>query len=80
MSKEIPNDDRRTGVGCSVLATDLDGTLIPLPNEPQNQTDLETLAHELKSQGVTLIYITGRHFARQQTKQSRSISCPDPIG
>ncbi len=46
---------------CHILATDLDGTLIPLQGDEQNQTDLRTLAGQLESNGVTLVYITGRH-------------------
>ncbi len=45
-----------------ILATDLDGTLIPLPDDAQNQVDLETLTRKLETAGVTLVYITGRHF------------------
>ena len=48
--------------GCHVLATDLDGTLIPLPGDQQNQVDLQTLAGQLERNGVTLIFITGRPF------------------
>lgn len=46
-----------------VLATDLDGTLIPLPNHRQNSVDLDTLADQIRKHNVTLIYITGRHFS-----------------
>ena len=46
-----------------ILASDLDGTLIPLEGDSQNQADLQTLADKLDQQGVTLVYSTGRHFA-----------------
>jgi len=46
-----------------ILATDLDGTLIPLPNDPANSADLSRLASQLQTHDVKLIYITGRHFA-----------------
>jgi HAD superfamily hydrolase (TIGR01484 family) len=46
-----------------ILATDLDGTLIPLDDDPQNRADLRTLAEQLDRQGVQLIFVTGRHFA-----------------
>ncbi len=45
-----------------ILATDLDGTLIPLENNPQNVRDLDELAAQLAKHNVTLIHITGRHF------------------
>lgn len=45
-----------------VLATDLDGTLIPLPGRPENRADLETLAGALETQGRELIFCTGRHY------------------
>ena len=46
-----------------VLATDLDGTWIPLDGSQQNRDDLETLRSEFHRRDVLLIYITGRHFA-----------------
>ena len=46
-----------------VLATDLDGTLIPLQGNEQNLADLDKLARQIKQNGVTLVYITGRHFS-----------------
>ncbi|MCH2211761.1 MAG: HAD family hydrolase [Fuerstiella sp.] len=47
----------------TVLATDLDGTLIPLPDEPQNQFDLMHLSERIRQQSLTLVYVTGRHLA-----------------
>ncbi len=55
-------DEPSTEAKCHVLATDLDGTLIPLDGDPQNESDLRTLATQLEHNGVTLIFITGRHF------------------
>jgi sucrose-6F-phosphate phosphohydrolase len=52
--------DQQTGP--TLLATDLDGTLIPLDGEPQNRQDLQTLAALLERLGVALIYVTGRHL------------------
>lgn len=49
-----------------VLATDLDGTLIPLANCDQNRRDLQALRAELAAQKMTLVYVTGRHFASVQ--------------
>lgn len=49
-----------------VLATDLDGTLIPLADEPENARDLTQLAEQLSRQKITLIFVTGRHLASVQ--------------
>lgn len=44
-----------------ILASDLDGTLIPLDGSDANRVDLETLTRELREHAVPLIYVTGRH-------------------
>ncbi|MFN3160124.1 MAG: HAD-IIB family hydrolase [Rubinisphaera brasiliensis] len=46
----------------STLATDLDGTFIPLEDEPRNRSDLKTLTELLERHHVPLIYVTGRHL------------------
>jgi hydroxymethylpyrimidine pyrophosphatase-like HAD family hydrolase len=60
---ESPNLTPAPRRGSQILATDLDGTLIPLDADPQNQADLQTLAREFATRNLTLIYVTGRHFA-----------------
>ncbi|QDU78651.1 Mannosylfructose-phosphate phosphatase [Polystyrenella longa] len=45
-----------------VLATDLDGTLIPLDGNPQNVADLQELNTKLREGDVTLVFVTGRHL------------------
>ncbi|WP_269522349.1 HAD-IIB family hydrolase [Coraliomargarita parva] len=45
-----------------MLATDLDGTLIPLPEAPENKEALQTLTQALHSQQRKLVFVTGRHF------------------
>jgi len=45
-----------------VLGTDLDGTLIPLPDSAENRADLRTLAGLLAEQERELVFATGRHF------------------
>ncbi len=45
-----------------VLATDLDGTLIPLDNDADNIAALEVLKSDLSDAGIKLIYATGRHL------------------
>lgn len=46
----------------AVLATDLDGTLIPLPDSPENNESLNRLKTKLSDSNRTLVYATGRHF------------------
>ncbi len=65
--------------GRRVLATDLDGTLIPLPEVPSNRRDLKTLADELKRDGATLIFVTGRHF-ESVTAAMDEFDLPRPDG
>jgi sucrose-6F-phosphate phosphohydrolase len=45
-----------------ILATDLDGTLIPLDGNEVNRDDLRTLAEEIDRHRVPLLFVTGRHF------------------
>jgi sucrose-6F-phosphate phosphohydrolase len=44
------------------LATDLDGTLIPLPNNEANLQALKELSAHHESDSIRLVYATGRHF------------------
>lgn len=46
----------------AVLATDLDGTLIPLPNAPDHAAALETLRQAAEDQLFRMVFCTGRHF------------------
>lgn len=46
----------------NVLATDLDGTLIPLQGHPENVRDLLRLKELLTRHEVELVFVTGRHF------------------
>lgn len=46
----------------AVLATDLDGTLIPLPGEAENASALEVIRREREGRGFKLVYATGRHL------------------
>lgn len=45
-----------------ILATDLDGTLIPLGGCERNVSDLATLGERLGASNVDLVFVTGRHF------------------
>ncbi|MGZ0654428.1 HAD-IIB family hydrolase [Coraliomargarita sp. W4R72] len=52
----------QTEIAPSVLATDLDGTLIPLPNSERNHKDLHRVKELFTDSKSTLVYATGRHF------------------
>lgn len=56
-------DNPLTDPAAQILATDLDGTFIPLNQDPQNQADLKTLTTEFQSRNVSVVFVTGRHFA-----------------
>ncbi len=58
MKKFTPRSD----IHPAVLATDLDGTLIPLPGDEKNRTDLETIKAKRISFSFRLVYATGRHL------------------
>ena len=45
-----------------VLATDLDGTLIPLPETEANITDLQRITDHFSRSSQPLVFATGRHF------------------
>lgn len=45
-----------------VLATDLDGTLIPLKEHAQNLTDLAVLKDVISARDIELLFVTGRNF------------------
>ncbi|WP_162006851.1 HAD-IIB family hydrolase [Roseimaritima sediminicola] len=47
----------------AVLATDLDGTFIPLDDQPHNRDALGELARVLRERRLQLVFVTGRHFA-----------------
>ena len=46
----------------SCLATDLDGTLIPMSESPQHHRDLKLLEHLLSDYEMSLVFVTGRHI------------------
>jgi hydroxymethylpyrimidine pyrophosphatase-like HAD family hydrolase len=60
-----------------VLATDLDGTLIPLAGNAQNARDLRELEELLRRTGMQLLYVTGRHLASITAVMSES-QLPQP--
>lgn len=60
---KIPEKKRTELLKRLVLATDLDGTFLPLAGNTQNELDLRTLETELRASNLKLVYVTGRHFA-----------------
>lgn len=60
-----------------VLATDLDGTFIPLQGDEQNRRDLHTLARLLVANNVQLVYVTGRHY-RSVAQAMDDVELPPP--
>jgi sucrose-6F-phosphate phosphohydrolase len=51
-----------SSIAPGVLATDLDGTLIPLPEAADNITDLHCISEHFRRSKQTLVFATGRHF------------------
>lgn len=51
-----------TQISPRVLATDLDGTLIPLPNAAENKRDLSEIKSTLCESSAEIIFATGRHY------------------
>lgn len=49
-----------------VLATDLDGTLIPLSDCSENKTDLQRLSKTIREKEIQLVFVTGRHLSSVQ--------------
>ncbi len=52
----------QSGIAPSVLASDLDGTLIPLPNSAFNYDDLISIKEMLIESNASVVFATGRHF------------------
>jgi HAD superfamily hydrolase (TIGR01484 family) len=67
----------QAGITPSVLASDLDGTLIPLEGELQNQEDLKTLAKVFEQSERSLVFATGRSFDSVMDAMSQ-IPLPEP--
>ncbi|MCA8984733.1 MAG: HAD-IIB family hydrolase [Planctomycetaceae bacterium] len=55
-------------IAARVLATDLDGTLIPLQGNAQHRRDLLQLTKAFRDLPIDLVYVTGRHLASVQDK------------
>ncbi len=66
MANEVLRNLKIESLQPSILATDLDGTFIPLKDNDANQRDLRCLASELQDRDLDLIFVTGRHFTSVQ--------------
>ncbi|MCA9121928.1 MAG: HAD-IIB family hydrolase [Planctomycetaceae bacterium] len=63
-----------------ILATDLDGTLIPLDGSASNFADLVTLAEQLSANNIRIVFVTGRHFSSVQSAiDEHRLPAPDWI-
>jgi HAD superfamily hydrolase (TIGR01484 family) len=71
MPDKMMHDQTRKSAGTSpghtrprptTLATDLDGTLIPLAGFPEHVRDLSLLARLVARNDLSLVFVTGRHF------------------
>lgn len=78
----VPQDstDDAPTVADTVLATDLDGTLIPLDGDPHQQADLEELTANLRRSAIPLVFVTGRHLESvYEAMAAHSLPLPDWI-
>jgi HAD superfamily hydrolase (TIGR01484 family) len=63
-----------------VLATDLDGTFIPLPDHPENRDALETFRAARAENRIGLVFATGRHLESVlDAMRAESLPSPDWI-
>ena len=71
------NFNPQDAVRPAILATDLDGTLIPLENDPAHLEALAELRELRKAHGRGLIFATGRDFA-STAEAMEQYGLPDP--
>lgn len=63
-----------------ILATDLDGTLIPLDGVKENESDLQQLKTLLEQRQIEIIFVTGRHIESvQQVIADKALPLPEFI-
>lgn len=75
---QMSEEFRALGHNLHVLATDLDGTLIPLSGNSRNREDLQKLAKELHRHEITLVFVTGRHLESvQRAMKENALPVPD---
>ena len=69
-----------TLLAANILATDLDGTLIPLVGVPHNQRALHVLNDAQKKRSLALTFVTGRHLESVRSAiQEHQLPLPDWI-
>lgn len=69
--------DEKPKIPLTALASDLDGTLIPLEGDAEHQRALKTLVDVLSAHAIELLFVTGRHFA-SVVGVMRSVPLPSP--
>lgn len=75
LGRTLDLNDRPT-----VLATDLDGTLIPLHNDLKQQRDLSQLKAHFRDSRDSLVFVTGRHLdSTREAILQYQLPCPDWI-
>lgn len=63
-----------------LLATDLDGTLIPLDGAEENESDLQRLKTLLQQRQIEIVFVTGRHIESvQQVIDEKNLPVPEFI-
>jgi HAD superfamily hydrolase (TIGR01484 family) len=63
-----------------VIASDLDGTLIPLPNAQDNLVALRELKSAVEQCGARWVFVTGRHLSSvEEVINAEQLPCPDWI-
>ncbi|MCR9115482.1 MAG: HAD-IIB family hydrolase [bacterium] len=76
----MPSDLRRRPSSPHILATDLDGTLIPLSDAEENVRDLEVLRNHFDENDAELVFVTGRHLELvQDAIDEHNLPIPDWI-
>ena len=76
----MPSQNRTDRNSRPVLATDLDGTFIPLEGESANRAALETFCNIALRTEINLAYVTGRHLASvRQIMHEQQLPTPDWI-
>lgn len=77
LSSDESDATERSEYARLVLATDLDGTLVPLDGSPEHRSDLKALERELSEADASLVFVTGRHLGSVR-KVIRHAPLPSP--
>lgn len=77
MLKKMTFFNPNPGIPARVLATDLDGTFIPLPDDADNQTALDVFRNARADVCFGLVFATGRHLESVRDAM-RQYALPEP--